>query len=126
MEVQREMRRVDRDSFREEHRELIEPRTDHSKIAAPKHPVMEDEQGHAAIGGATNHGARKVDRRRYMSDGSRIGELQAVERGRIVVDFGGAQLCVEKLYDRGQACHLSGARLCARRRESTCEHLCLK
>src|ERR1041385_5498939 len=72
MKVQREMRRIDSDSLREESRELVEPRAGDAKVATPKHAVMEDEQVRAAVGSGANHRSRKIDGCRYVRDRSRV------------------------------------------------------
>ena len=58
---------------------------------APEKPVMNDQEIHLRLGGLANHGLRGIDRRADAGQRTRILDLQAIHRLRVISHFSHAQ-----------------------------------
>jgi len=96
MEIERQMRAVDRQARRHRPLQLAIERAVDPLRAAPEESVMHDQQIRARVRRRVDHRLAGIHRAGDMRDPVRIRELQAVVRVRIILDLRRPQFAVEK------------------------------
>ena len=96
MEIERQMRAVDRQSRRHRPLQLPVKRTVDPLRAAPQETVMHDQQIRARVRRRVDHRLAGIHRAGDVRDLARVRELQAVVRVRVILDLRRPQFAIEK------------------------------